>query len=62
MNISLDCLIIVVIKRRNSNEHIRENITCLPDLTGSSDTDENNLKQCTGHRQRMFSIQRPRVF
>lgn len=50
MNTFLDCWIIILIKRRNPNEHIRENITFLPDLTGSSDTDENNLKQCTGHR------------
>lgn len=47
MNTFLECLIIKLIKRRNPNEHIGKKITFLPDLTGSSDTDENNIRLTT---------------
>lgn len=43
MNTLLDCLIIKFM-RRNPNNYTGEKITFLPDLTGSSDIGENNIK------------------
>ena len=43
MNTLLDCSIITLM-RRNPNNYTGKKITLLPDLTGSSDIGENNIK------------------